>query len=219
MNSPILYTDPSGHMIANENGSEDRYCAVHYGDEPEKEEDVKDDSMANNKDKWKAYLEYQNLVKACEGGRISLCMTPSFLYPTFDQTLGISAQQYPAYIGYEVYLDPSKVDWLHAATNLIGIAGDTATFVALIDPLPVVDDLAVGGVSTGANVVGIGIDYYDAVHNNDISGSLADAALYFAQDFEKITPVLGLGAHIDGLVDAILKGRTEEQLRSRTPLP
>jgi RHS repeat-associated protein len=212
-NRPINFNDPTGHMLCNGEFCQENGGGKSGGDKawvkPPKPK------------KLKIIVESDDPGQACSGKNQSIMCLPQSepdpyspvpqlpLLPSDTMPRWVDSYPESYIIRYETYFDLRKVDWLHVGANGVGIIGDAATIAAFLDPLPVVDELVVGGISTGANAIGIGIDAYDLVTHNDFSGATKDTLLILAEKtnaLKRIAPVLGLGAHITGLADAIKPG-------------
>jgi len=192
-NSPINYTDPSGHMGCKPGGK----CPGRYYGGNNHHLNPRDDE---------------------DGGCVTVTPTPPpppgllsppILPSPYDL---FSYESYPpnGYIEVPtVYFDYRKVDWLHVVSNGASIGGDAATIAAFLTPLPIVDEAYVATAATGVNAIGIAIDAYDILDKNDFSGGTIDTLEFLGSKtkaLSRIAPVFGIGAHIIGLANAFKPG-------------
>ena len=187
--NPVRYNDPTGHCVASGQvfDSSSSVCQWTHNGQNSGNSNAVDHSY--KKSKSEEIPTYQECLLACHKS--------------------VEPQQYsvPA-------LDPSKVDWLHAGSNAIGLVGDVATVVVLMDPVPGDEVVVIGGatlangISTGANVVGLGVDIRDFIKTGYNNGQAIDIALILggakfavirASWLKTAVPIIGFPYHASGL--------------------
>jgi len=177
-------------------------------------------NVLKHPENFKLSREQNNAIKQLQQ-QINMCQQNPLACPPYDGPSVSDGSKYTT-VGYQLRIDLRQMDWRHIFANAAGVVGDAATIAAFLDPWPVVDEVAVGGIAAGTNAIGVAVDAYDILAENDFSGSLTDTAFFVAQKtnaVKRIVPVFGLGVHISGLVEAMVPGIQQIPIIAPIPQP